>query len=109
MTSMVSAATRNSSENTGNSTDTFCMLRNCVLIIRQPERQCSSTLRCRKNCGKYLTAYNEKSRQTGNRGVYRGKSELRRAVCLVARGPARDGKCHRKHTAAINGKGEKVR
>gem|GEM_PF-1462514 len=28
-----------------------------------------------------------------------GKSELSRARCHVTRGPARDGKCHRKHTA----------
>ena len=31
----------------------------------------------------------------------RGKSELRRAVCPVIRGPERDGKCHRKNTAGV--------
>jgi len=40
----------------------------------------------------------------GNRG---GKSELSRARCHVTRGPARDGKCHRKQTGHL-AKGEKV-
>src|SRR5262249_11739455 len=34
-----------------------------------------------------------------NLRVEGGKSELRRAVCLVIRGLVRDGKCHRKDTA----------